>query len=89
MRYATNIIRLRKPSMLQLLTIRTGATKLLSGLLILTLAILAVFLSAQPVASAQTNSINYTNTNLTNRDFSHQNLERGVFVSAELRNANL
>jgi uncharacterized protein YjbI with pentapeptide repeats len=70
-------------------TLQTWAHKFLSALLILTLAILGVFLSAQPVASAQTNSINYTNTNLTNRDFSHQNLERGVFVSAELRNANL
>jgi uncharacterized protein YjbI with pentapeptide repeats len=70
-------------------TIQTGATKLLSALLILTLALLAVFLTAQPVASAQANSINYTNTNLTKRDFSGKNLERGVFVSAELRDANL
>jgi uncharacterized protein YjbI with pentapeptide repeats len=63
--------------------------KLLGWLLILFLALLWVCLSAQPVALAQANSINYTNTNLTNRDFSHANLERGVFVSAELRNANL
>ncbi len=61
----------------------------LSLLLVGWLAIFWVFLSAQPVALAQTNSINYTNTNLTGRDFSHQNLERGVFVAAEMRDANL
>jgi hypothetical protein len=61
---------------------------IVSGLLILLLAIGWVFLSAQPVAYAQVKTINYANTNLTGRDFSHQDLEQGVFVSAELRDTN-
>jgi uncharacterized protein YjbI with pentapeptide repeats len=67
---------------------RTWGAKLLNALLIVTIAIFGVFLTAQPVAMAQARSINYTNTNLTKRDFSHQDLERGVFVSAEMRDAN-
>ncbi len=73
---------------LPILNVKAIVHKLLGWLLILILAVLWICLSAQPVALAQINSINYTNTNLTNRDFSHENLERGVFVSAELRNAN-
>jgi uncharacterized protein YjbI with pentapeptide repeats len=63
--------------------------KRLKALLVGVMAIFWIFLTAQPVALAQTNTINYTNTNLTGRDFSHQNLERGVFVSAEMRDVNL
>jgi uncharacterized protein YjbI with pentapeptide repeats len=32
--------------------------------------------------------INYTSTDLTRRDFSHQDLEQGVFVAAEMRETN-
>jgi uncharacterized protein YjbI with pentapeptide repeats len=67
---------------------RTWVSKLLNALLVVTIAIVGVFLTAQPVAIAQARSINYANTNLTKRDFSNQNLERGVFVSAEMRDAN-
>jgi uncharacterized protein YjbI with pentapeptide repeats len=64
-------------------------TYLLRIVMAMTIAVLWVCLTAQPVALAQARSINYTNTNLTKRDFSHQDLERGVFVGAELRDANL
>lgn len=59
----------------------------LSALLILGLAILWVILGATP-ALAQAKTINYTNTHLENRDFSHQDLAGAVFVSAEMRGAN-
>jgi uncharacterized protein YjbI with pentapeptide repeats len=62
--------------------------RFLVGLLMVVMAFFWVLLGAQPLALAQSSTINYTNTNLTKRDFSHQNLERGVFVSAELRDAN-
>lgn len=53
----------------------------------ISLAVLWVMLSATPV-SAQDSTINYTNTDLTNRDFSHSNLVGGTFVSAEMRGTN-
>lgn len=60
---------------------------LLKLVLALALAWLWVILSATPVR-AQDNTINYSSTNLTNRDFSHADLKGGVFVAAEMRGAN-
>ncbi len=51
------------------------------------LAWLWVLLFAAPVR-AQDSSINYTSTNLTDRDFSHKDLVGAVFVSAEMRGTN-
>jgi Ni/Co efflux regulator RcnB len=59
--------------------------KLLGFVLAVVLAIVWVFCTATPVALAQAKTINDTNTNLTRRDFAHQDLERGVFVSSNLR----
>ena len=61
--------------------------RLLGLILILSLACLWVMLSAKP-ALAQLNTINYSNTNLENRDFSNANLAGGVFAAAEMREAN-
>ena len=52
------------------------------------LALLWVILGARP-ALAQDNTINYSNTHLEGRDFSHADLRAGVFVAAEMRGANL
>lgn len=51
------------------------------------LAWLWILLGANP-AFAQTNTINYSNTLLENRDFSHTDLSGGVFVAAEMRGVN-
>ncbi len=56
-------------------------------LLAIALACLWVLLGAGP-AFAQAKTINYTNTNLENRDFSHMDLVGSVFVSAEMRGTN-
>ena len=61
--------------------------RLLSLILVLSLACLWVMLSAES-ALAQANTINYSNTNLENRDFSKTDLVGGVFVAAEMRGAN-
>lgn len=61
--------------------------RLLNLILILSLACLWVMLTATP-ASAQANTINYSNTNLENRNFSNADLVGGVFVAAEMRRAN-
>lgn len=74
---------------LSILPSKATFQKVVGRVLCATIALLVVFLSVQPLARAQANSINYTNTDLTHRDFSNQDLERGVFVSAELRDANL
>ncbi|QIR40564.1 pentapeptide repeat-containing protein [Tolypothrix sp. PCC 7910] len=58
-----------------------------SLILILILAGLWVILTPRP-AFAQTNTINYNNTNLENRDFSHNNLAGVTFVAAEMRGTN-
>lgn len=42
-----------------------------------------------PVAIAQSNSINYTSTDLTGRSFVGEDLNGGIFVSAEMRDVNL
>lgn len=60
---------------------------LLRLVLAIILACLWIILTARPVY-AQDSTINYTNTDLTNRDFSHSNLVGGTFVSAEMRGTN-
>ncbi len=45
--------------------------------------------SFAPSAAAQSNTINYTNTDLTGRNFAGEDLNGGVFVAAEMRDANL
>ncbi|HEY9670096.1 MAG TPA: pentapeptide repeat-containing protein [Waterburya sp.] len=60
---------------------------LLKLILVLALAWLWVLLYATPV-SAQESTINYSNTNLTERNFSHKSLTGAVFVAAEMRGAN-
>lgn len=67
--------------------IRMLQVRLLSLILVLLLACLWVVLDAKP-ALAQANTINYSNTNLENRDFSNTDLSGGVFVAAEMRGAN-
>lgn len=61
--------------------------RLISGVIILALACLWLVLTAKP-ALAQLNTINYSNTKLENRDFSHADLSAGVFAAAEMREAN-
>ena len=61
--------------------------RLLGLILILGLACMWIMLSAKP-ALAQDKAINYSNTNLQSRDFSHADLVGGVFVAAEMRDAN-
>lgn len=55
--------------------------------LAIALACLWVLLSAGPVF-AQAKTINYSNTELNKRDFSHTDMEGSVFVSAEMREVN-
>jgi uncharacterized protein YjbI with pentapeptide repeats len=61
--------------------------RLLGTILILSLACFWVMLGARP-AWGQANLVNYSNTNLENRDFANANLVGGVFVAAEMRGAN-
>jgi uncharacterized protein YjbI with pentapeptide repeats len=56
-------------------------------LLAIALACLWVLLGATP-ALAQAKTINYSNTNLDNRDFSNTDLVGSVFVAAEMRGTN-
>lgn len=56
-------------------------------LLAIALAWLWVLLGAEP-ALAQAKTINYSNTNLGNRDFANMDLVGGVFVAAEMRGTN-
>lgn len=58
--------------------------RLLGLLLVICLACLWILLTAKP-ALAQENTINYSNTNLENRDFSNADLVGGVFAAAEMR----
>ncbi len=71
----------------KLSVLKTALLRLLGLILILGLAWLWILIAAKP-ALAQDNTINYNNTNLQNRDFSHTNLVGGVFVAAEMRGAN-
>lgn len=61
--------------------------RLLSVILVLGLAGFWIMLFAKP-ALGQANTINYSNTHLENRDFSHTDLVGAVFVAAEMRGAN-
>jgi uncharacterized protein YjbI with pentapeptide repeats len=61
--------------------------RFLSLILILVLAGLWVMLTPKP-AFAQAKTINYNNTHLENRDFSHNDLAGATFVAAEMREAN-
>lgn len=58
-----------------------------SILVILTIAIMWVLLSATP-AIAQENAVNYTYSEIRQQDFSHKNLKGGVFAAADARGAN-
>jgi uncharacterized protein YjbI with pentapeptide repeats len=59
----------------------------LRGVVIVALALLWLMLSAAP-ANAATDTVNYNSANLTNQDFSHQDLKGKAFVSAEMRGIN-
>jgi uncharacterized protein YjbI with pentapeptide repeats len=59
----------------------------LNLILILLLAGLWVMFTPKP-AFAQTKTINYNNTHLEKRDFSHTDLAGAKFVAAEMREAN-
>jgi uncharacterized protein YjbI with pentapeptide repeats len=72
---------------LNLKEIKPFLQSLLKLIWVIALAWLWVMLLATPV-SAQDNSINYSSTDLTGRDFSHKNLVGAVFVAAEMRDAN-
>jgi len=76
-----------KMQIFNLKVIKTCLARLLGLLLVLSLACLWVMLSATP-AYAQDKTINYTNTDLTNRDFSHTDLVGAVFAAAEMRGTN-
>jgi uncharacterized protein YjbI with pentapeptide repeats len=67
--------------------LKKALLRLISLILILGFACLWLLIATKP-ALAQDNTINYNNTNLQNRDFSHTNLVGGVFVAAEMRGAN-
>jgi uncharacterized protein YjbI with pentapeptide repeats len=69
-------------------TLKIYLLRLLKLVLVLALAWLWVMLGATPVAYAQENTINYSSTNLTDRDFSNKDLAGAVFVAAEMRGAN-
>jgi uncharacterized protein YjbI with pentapeptide repeats len=51
-------------------------------------AVLIVILGATPTAFAQAKRVNYTSTALQDRDFSHLDLQGGVFADADMRRAN-
>ncbi|NJR49068.1 MAG: pentapeptide repeat-containing protein [Leptolyngbyaceae cyanobacterium CSU_1_3] len=73
--------------LLTLKPLKPAIIHLLKLIVILAIAWLWVLLSARP-ALAQAKTINYTNTQLERRDFSNADLEGGVFVAAEMREAN-
>ncbi|MGD2180479.1 pentapeptide repeat-containing protein [Lusitaniella coriacea] len=61
--------------------------RLFGLILLLALALLWVMLDAHP-AIAQNKTVNYTQTQLQDRDFSYQDLVRAVFAAADARRAN-
>lgn len=61
---------------------------IIQGTIILFLALLLIVLTSIPTALAQSKTINYTSTDLRNRDFSQQDLKGGVFADADMRQAN-
>ena len=67
--------------------LKTWICRLLGLIVVLALAVLWVLLDARPVM-AQDKTVNYTHTELQNRDFSHKDLVKGVFADADMRGAN-
>ncbi|MDY6785024.1 MAG: pentapeptide repeat-containing protein [Cyanobacteriota bacterium] len=65
----------------------TKLRKILGLLAIIVLALIWVLLDAQP-AIAQDKAVNYTQTQLQGRDFSHKDLAGSVFAAADMRSAN-
>ena len=61
--------------------------RVLGLIALLLLASFWVLLDAHPVL-AQDKTINYTYSELNNQDFSHKDLEKGVFAAAEMREIN-
>jgi uncharacterized protein YjbI with pentapeptide repeats len=61
--------------------------KFFSLILILILVGFSAIMNPPP-AFAQVNTINYSNANLGNRDFSYTDLVGGTFVAAEMRGTN-
>ena len=59
----------------------------LKAIIIVVLAIAFILLTASPVL-AQEKTVNHTYGDLARQDFSHQNLVRGVFAAADMRQAN-
>jgi cellulose synthase/poly-beta-1,6-N-acetylglucosamine synthase-like glycosyltransferase len=72
--FTTLVVLMRSPT---LKIIQPILLRILNVILILSLACLWVMLTATP-AWAQANTINYSNTNLENRDFSNADLVGGV-----------
>ncbi|MBD2017663.1 pentapeptide repeat-containing protein [Microcoleus sp. FACHB-53] len=72
---------------LNLKEIKPFLQTLVRVILAIALAWLWIMLCATP-AYAQESTINYSSTNLTNRDFSQKNLVGAVFVAAEMRGTN-
>ena len=62
--------------------------RLIYALLILGLAWFWILLSASPALAEEGKFLNYSNAQLTGQDFSNQDLETGLFVSAEMRDVN-
>jgi uncharacterized protein YjbI with pentapeptide repeats len=56
-------------------------------LVIIAISIVWVILDAHP-AIAQDSAVNYTYSELRNRDFSHKNLKGAVFAAADVRSSN-
>jgi uncharacterized protein YjbI with pentapeptide repeats len=66
---------------------KTLIWRFLGLIAVLVLAVLWVLLDARP-AIAQDKAVNYTQTQLQGRDFSHKDLAGAVFAAADLREAN-
>ena len=74
-------------SLLAFKATKTLLTRLLRVFLVISLALLWILLAATP-AQAQEKSVNYTSTNLIERDFAHKDLLGAVFADANMRRAN-
>lgn len=68
---------------------KSSGSSILTGLWVGCMSFMIGLLSFVPSAAAQSNTINYTNTDLTGRNFAGEDLNGGVFVAAEMREANL
>ncbi|NES82818.1 MAG: pentapeptide repeat-containing protein [Moorea sp. SIO2B7] len=68
--------------------LKTLILRLLGLILVLILAVLWILLDAQTTALAQEKTVNHTFGQLQNQDFSHQDLEGGVFAAANMRGIN-